>query len=322
MDLEDYETRKVMAVVTEADKNGVLLSLTNRLYDQIMNKYDDVDMGEIPRSKGDVDRIAQIKNLMECHVTIKDILLRYKQPTDSIDTIIDALNNLRKDKPVFVKAYRMGIEMLESIYETVTLAVVASTSLLISSCIEYVRIPNEDGFQVAVDRAALAKSKENLLFTNLKKYNEYSTNGTINNIADMLMNKRGQKALVGETIAISAVGVAVLVLAVIPMMRELIYFFFRARTFVSDYFAVQSELLNINAYNLQYNDSISPQAREKIKGKQLGLANKFRHVSNAFEVKMKEAEKATDKEIAQDNRKFKVEELSDKMPDSAGDALF
>jgi hypothetical protein len=323
MDILHTETRKLMISVNEADKNGILLSLTNKLYDQIMAKYDDIPMGDIPRSKGDIEKLPQLRNLKECIDTIRAVVIEYKQDTkNNVDILSEAYENFTRHKTTFIKGYTLHVELIQTLYETMLLALVSATSLMISACIEYVRVPNTDTFDVSLDKAALAKSRDNLLFNNLRKFNNFCADGTLEKVAESLFKKSGSKNLVGETILLGGLAVTVLILVVLPVLRELIYFFYRARVSVSDYFAVQSELLNANAYNVRYKESIVASEREVIKKKQLQTAESFKNISNLFAVKMTRAEKQTVSDISSENKKYKAEELINKAPDSTGDVLF
>ena len=42
-DITDTETRKVLLAVNEADQNKVLVSLTSKLYDNVVDRIDDID---------------------------------------------------------------------------------------------------------------------------------------------------------------------------------------------------------------------------------------------------------------------------------------
>ena len=57
LDIGDNTTRKAVMYMNEADQASVLASLTAKLYDKIVTKVDDIDYGDIPNSKGDINRI-------------------------------------------------------------------------------------------------------------------------------------------------------------------------------------------------------------------------------------------------------------------------
>ena len=65
-DITDRETRKVLLSVNEADQNAVLVSLTSKLYDNVVNKVDDIDFGEIELTRGDIEKLPNFNTLHEC----------------------------------------------------------------------------------------------------------------------------------------------------------------------------------------------------------------------------------------------------------------
>lgn len=59
MDITDYKTNTRLYNLDEAEQNTVLLSLTNKLYQMIVAKIDDVEKGDIPKSRGDITRLPK-----------------------------------------------------------------------------------------------------------------------------------------------------------------------------------------------------------------------------------------------------------------------
>ena len=55
-DLSDKETFSYLKSIEEADQNKVLIALTSKLYDHLVDKIDDIDFGDIPKSRGDVTK--------------------------------------------------------------------------------------------------------------------------------------------------------------------------------------------------------------------------------------------------------------------------
>ena len=322
MDLDDRETLKVLASINEADQNQVLYNLCGKLYEKLIDKVDDIDFGEIPSTKGDITKLSNYTNMMECVDILKNLLKEFKESTSTILEVEKAINNIKKRKELFQKGFRYNVELPIVIYSTMTLSVISSISFLISSCVEYIKMPNKDSFDIVVDRVALVKSKDNLLFKNLSRFNEACVKGQIDTAINDVM-KGLEKGLVGEYgFLVGATALVVLITCIIPLLRELIFFFYYSRTRVSDYFEVQANLLQMNIYNLQSNQEIDKDKKTKIIKKQSKLVDKFRKSSNCFAVKAKESENKTDRDIAHDNTKYKTNDVLDSLPDSADTSLF
>lgn len=322
-DITDNNTRKIMLAINEEDQNHVLSNLTSKLYDNIVEKVDDIDYGDIPQTKGDITKLPNYLKLVECLEVIRDLLLEYKQSTKSVDTIIEALDNLKERKELFEKGFRYNIEFPMIIFSTISLSVISATSFLIASCIEFIKSPNQDNFDIIIDKVSLVKTKDNLLFENLDRFNKICNNGQLDKSIEYII-KSNQKNLTGiePTILVGSVAIAGLILNIIPIMRELIFFFYYSKTRMADYLELQSELLQINAYNIEHSETLNKNDRKSISSKQYKIAEKLRKMSNFLEVKIKKAEKETSVEISNSNKKYKTDELVDELPDSASSALF
>lgn len=324
-DITDNTTRKVLLAVNEADQEKILTSLTSKLYDNIMDKFDDIDFGEIPNSKGDITKLSNYDKLTECVEIIEGILEQYKQPTAIIDTVSNAIENIKLRKEIFEKAFRYGIELPAVLYNTIVLSIISSVSLIISTCIEFIKIPSQDGFDIVLDKVAANKTKEHMLFTNLEKFNRSCKSGDFDRAIEYVVNNKvknltgaiGSGMMIGAGIA--AIGI---ILSIIPILRELIFFFYYSRTRVSDYFDAQADLLQMNAHNIEVNSEKDKDEKQKIIKRQMKIVDLFRTISNKIAVNAKACEVKATKDIVSSNKKMKTDDIMDEIPDSAASALF
>lgn len=322
-DLNDTET--LYAVVQEGnERTQILSSLTSKLYDQIVNKVDDIDFGTIPKSKGDITKIQNYDQLLESLNIMRDIVKQYGQDSDQVDTVISAINNIKERKTLFSNCFLTNAGLGIIIYNTICLAIVSSVSFLIATTIEFIKNPSDDSFSISFDKVAYNKTSSNLLFSNLRKFNKACITGEIDkSLTEILdMNKKGLNESAIGTILIGTAAVAlVLSLAslTIPMLQELVYFFFNAKQTVSDYFSIQADLIQMNASNLAYKD-IDPTKKQDIIRKQMKIADNFRKFANKLDINYKKFEKETKNDIQSDKKKYTVKEI--KTPDNQDSMLF
>lgn len=322
-DIEHNETRKIMLAIDENDQNSVLNALTSKLYDSIVNKVDDIDFGSIPETKGDITKLENYDKLVECINVMEGLLKEFKQDAKPIHDIKSALKNIETRKDLFERGFKLNIELPMVLYSTITLSIVSSISFLISSCVEFIKSPAEEDFKVTIDKISLVKSKQNLLFTNLDKFNKACDKGQIDNALDYVM-KNATKNLTGmETgVVVGSIALVGLLLNIIPILRELIFFFYYSRTRMSDYFEIQADLLQVNAYNIQNNQSINKKEREAIAKKQLKIVEMFRKLSNRLAIEVKTTEVKAEKAISNEKKQYKTSDIVDSVPDSASSILF
>lgn len=297
------ETRRtVLALNEEQEQNKLLISLTRKLYDHITRKITDIDFGGIPDTKGDITKLDNYNEMLECLSVIGSIMVSNKQDTHAIDTIKLAIYNIESRKDKFELAFKLKNELPIIIYSTMTLAVVSSISLLISSSIEYIKLPNSEDFEISLNKTSLKKTDQGLMFNNLDKFNKSCAKGDIDNVIDAL-NKSNAKNLLGGLevyMLLNVAIVATLALNIIPLMREIIYFFYYSRVKLSDYLSLQSDLLQMNMYNLDSKEEIDPEEKEKIKEKQSKIVNLFKRLSNAINISDKSATNNAERDITKD----------------------
>lgn len=324
-DSEDTMTRNILLSVNEADQNIVMTSLANKLYGHITDKVDEIDFGTIPNSKGDITKIDNFDKLLDCVNIISDILQQYHQDTTPVEVVSLAIQNMTDRIDMFEKAYKLNVEMPIIIYNTITLSIVAAISYMISSCIEFVKLPEDKGFDIAMDKVSAVKAKESILFDDLKKFNKMCADGSFDKAMDYVM-KQNANNFAGAAFAFGVSSVVVILgmlLLLIPVIRELIFFFYYSKAKASDYFDAQSALLLINAYNIENNLTRDAKQKKQIADKQRKIADTFKKLSNSLKVNLKTGEKkANDETTKLDKQKLKHNEVLDKIPDSSNSVLF
>ena len=317
MDLSDMQTLNTVCSINEADRAAVLTSLTSKLYDNIVDKVDDIDFGSIETSKGDITKIENYERLLECIELMRSIVKEYHQDTDCIDVVSDAIANVRERTRLWEKSYAMNLELPIILYQSIVMACVSSISLLISTSIEFIKNTDDGTYTAALDKVAYNKTNVHLLYNNLKKFNTACKTKQIDEVVNQVISMNA-KQFTGGIVTILGGGAAMVAIIslVVPMLRELVFFFYNAKQSVSDFFAVQADLLEVNANNVQYKSEIPDEKKSKIADRQNKIAGKFRNVSNVFAIKMKKAQKDADDSITKEKKKYKISDISDGKLDS------
>ena len=326
LDLTDSLTRKAVTHMNEADQNSVLTSLTSKLYDNIVSKVDDIDYGDIPASKGDITALPHHYKLRQCIDLLRDILKEFKQDTAPIDTVALALANVESHKDLFSRAFKMDAELPIIMYNNVVLTIIDAVSYMIATSIEFMKTPNRDSFQITLDKVAFAKTKSNMLYNNLKRFNKSCESKDFDKAMEHILQNKIKRISEGAAISVvsgfAIAGAAILlILNIIPILREMVFFFYYTRMRVSDFFDIQADLLQMNAYNIENDSSKTDEQKERIVSKQLKIVELFRKMSNKISINSKKAEVETTKEITNSNKKMKINDVTDELPDSVS-ALF
>lgn len=309
-DITDKDTRKVIVSLNEDQQNQLVTSLSAKLYTIIVSKVDEIDYGKIPESRGDITKIPNFQELNECIDTIRKLLIEYKQPTDSVDAVFEAIENLKDSRQLWEKAFTYENNLAIVFYNTIALSIVSSVSFLISGSIDFIKDPDSESYEVVLDTNGFHKSKDNLLFKNLKKFNKSYRKGEIQKAIKASLEsgkniKESSIRTVEESIVtVAATTVLVLSLAklILPILHELVCMLYCARQNMSDYMSIQSDLVRLNAENVKFDTTKTPEERKKIYNRQSKIADKFKKISNKLAVKIKSTQTQAEKLIAVDNK--------------------
>lgn len=182
-DLSDDDLRKQLIFCNEAQKLSNVEHILNNLYNHIISNTTEIDFGTIPKSKGNITKIENFQQLIDCIDNIHKLILEYKDDTVIVDQISTAINNLQQRQRVFEKAFTMNIEFPVFMYNYTALSVVSCTSLLISTCIEYVK-NGHGSFDEAFDKAAYTKTKDHVLYKGIVSFNQMCQNKSLDKIMD------------------------------------------------------------------------------------------------------------------------------------------
>lgn len=338
---------KLMSIHEQDEQDRVLANLATKLYEHIVNEITDVDFGDIPKSKGDITKIPNYLDMVDSVNIIHDICVRAKQSTEATDTIFKAIDNLKANKAIWRRSFDLNVSLGINTYNTLALAIVCSTSLIISSSIEFIKEPGGN-FEFVLDKVEHAKTMNSVLFKSLKEFNKGCENGEFmkaisvaneskRNISecelmsfdenailytllrtarDTLKNIHGGKGAIGTgSVAAGVIGnvgtIALLVAIIIPAIRNAVSWLYNSKQKLSDYFAIQAALVEMNANNLRLNQSKSEAERNKIADKQMKWVSKFRSLSNTLSTKMKKAETASKNTLETEaNTKYSGENIT------------
>ena len=324
--LSDTKTRRYLLSLDEAGQNSILTNLTSKLYDHIVKKTTDIDYGQIPSTKGDITKLDAYEDLKDVCGILKGILNEYHEKGGPVDVCTTCMANLESRKDLFNRAYRADCELPVMIYENTVLALVGGVSYLIAACIEFIKAPSDETYSIQLDKIAYAKSKDHLLFSALEKFNAACAKGDVDRAVNEVISHRVKKftGVAASVIAGTVIGI-VIIMNIIPILRELVFILYYTRTKISDFFEVQADLIQMNAYNVEANSSIDAAERKEIVRKQTEIADNFRKIANKVQIDAKQSDVRASVDIEANKKKYKVDEIindDDDSPSEGSSSLF
>lgn len=180
-DLSDYYTKKNVLFCNEAKRQANIENIVGRLYGHIKNDVTGIDFGTIPRSKGVITKVENYASIVDCINSIHDLVKSYNEPTKPVDELSTAISNIHDRERLFTKAFTLNIEFPIMLYNMTVMSIITSTSLLISSSVEFIK-NGHDSFSVALDKTGYIKSRDNLTLEYINQFNRNCANGTIDKL--------------------------------------------------------------------------------------------------------------------------------------------
>ncbi len=321
----NIDANHYLACLDEAGKDQLVASLTEKLYNKIVEKVPDIDFGSIPKSAGDIKRVENYSSMKECVGIIREIVKQYNQPTEPLDQIETAMYNIEQKERLFSRCFVMNVELGVITYNAMVMAIVRAISLMIATSIEFIKSPTDETFAMSLDKTMYKKTCDTMLFNDIRRFNIACKKGEIDKCLEGLLKNAGAKNFSGTAVVggifvgIAVIGFAIAMMKVLlPILQDLVYIFYSSKQSISDYFAIQADLLQANSAQIIYRQDINAEQKKKIVKKQVDLANKMRKLSNTFAIDMTTSEKnARDLEQAE-RKKYNVNTSAE----LASDALF
>jgi hypothetical protein len=302
-----YSEKSKIYALNEAEQAIVNDKMVGNLYKSAL-KRKDIDFGDIPNSKGDIQKFGGYSNMVATLDMLKALSKKFGINIPEVDIVEDAINNIRVQKKVFEKGYTLNIDFMKMYYQALVLACVDATTLLLASYVEFTRTLNNIEFQVKRGKGISG----NICIDSLAKFNQSVKDGSFNKFADGLMSKKQEEflgtaavaSLAGKTMVAAAIGASI-----VPVLRLLIFYFYDAKISVAEQLQYQKELLEMNAFRLN-SSSMEAQKRNKILDKQKRYIDRLEKMSDKIRVSDQLANKSTVNNIKQDNKQWNLSNVT------------
>lgn len=310
----DDSLHKVMMVLEDAT-SPITNKYREKLYKSIVDRSH-VDFGDIPKSRGDITRYSGFKTMQET----LDILIHLgrehesKELVNNATVIITSIENLRKAKPVFVKAFAQKNSYIELEYKLYVYTCVEATTSLISAFVSDIQTDSST-MKITLKNTKYRADKffiDNLnQFNNINKNNQYVKYLTATLEADKkAMTEAVLPILVGAGAVLSVA------LSIIPITRSLIYHFSELRRKLSETFATQAYFIQLNKNCVEYNNTLDPKKKKKILEKQQKVQKVLLSLSDRLAIGNARAYEISQKQIEKDNRTMTIDGIRDEISDS------
>lgn len=293
VEVKGYKNRMFFSSLSESQSFTVSDKLISALYKSSMEKYSLIDFGKIPNSKGDFDKLDRVKDLKETIDIIEEICGGKLKEIEIINETIQVLRSYKKE---FCLGFVNDIPLVQMIYNSIVLSIYFAVSMCMNISINYIRTPNSN-IETSRNIQAESDKQYTVVMDNLDKFNKAASKGDLKKLFDEVIKKENFIGLgvgVGvSTATIATVGVVVGCIAIIPIVRGLIYFIYNSRMRTSEFFKHQAEFLEINVSELR-----SSNGDKNVIKKQEAQIKRLYELSNKFELDFNKADKKTKQQLS------------------------
>ena len=307
------EDKKYIQTLGKDDIHQVNGTLVRGLYSTILERKN-CDFGDIPDSKGDITKCNYYKTTQESLDILSELMTKNDIPTTEVDIINLSITNLKKHTATFENAFKLKQDYLILLYNTTVMAIVDSTSMIIAEYMNYLLGPEQSRYDAMKSRND--KGRGRISLDNLQRFNEEVRMGHLDTAATSLLEAQ-RKNFTGTGVVIAGAAILALV-SIVPITRELIYFFYSTKVKLSDYMDMQADFLELNKLGVQASSKSAKEKQEILK-KQEKVILKLRRSADKLKINDEDIGALARKNVTDDNKGFSLQNISKAMYSSKMD---
>jgi hypothetical protein len=298
----DFSERGKVQALMEQELHAVNNTMIGHLYKSAVEKSH-VDFDDIPESRGNITRYSGYSSIVQTIETLEEIAKQQGTKIMELDIIEQAISNIAAGREIFEKGFALEKEFIILQYNTLVFAVVEAVSVIISSYVDFVKRPDRTDFVIlrAKDRAGY------LSIQNLEKFNGAVRQGDFSKVNNSIINS-GKENLIGVDDIVVPLIIVGGVLAIVPLVRELIFMFYFSRMRTSDYLEHQAALLEINKNNVESGSAPAKRKAEIVK-KQSEAIRKLQRISDKVKIDRITSERNATEAIKKENKNWTIDDV-------------
>lgn len=302
MEASSPQERAYMAKMSKEDVHQLNGAAVQRLYQTTLDRKT-CDFGDIPDSKGDISKVKYMKSTRECLQVLDELFLMNHLPKDDLTIINAAISNMESKKLAFEYGFKASQEFVIILYNTVIMAIIDATSMVIASYLDYIVGPSDTGY---TQNRKFDKQRGSVVMQSLEQFNTACVNGNIDSVL-RYVNQETKENFTGTILVGAAVVVALS--SVVPISRQLIYWFYRGTNSLSEYMGTQATFLEMHRLAVENSKAHTPKEKQKIIKKQERIILQLRRAADKLAIKNEERSNFVKQELKKDSSLFSLREM-------------
>jgi len=208
-------------------------------------------------------------------------------------------------KNQFVTGFRTNHEFIMITYNAMVMAIIDATSSVTSWYIDYL-VSNPTGTPT-VDFSKQGKKRAIVSMDNIRKFNSACENGNMAKALNYMINEQKKGFTGADDVIITGV-IVMCLLSIVPIIRELIFFYYHSRVKISDYLEMQSDFLEMNKLAVE-SSGRSPKEKKEIIRKQDKLVKKMRRTADKLAINDADTNDVVKKEQKNENSIWSLDNI-------------
>ena len=287
-------------LTTEATKAKVGASILDRLYRQV-NSVRRIDFVEIDKSKGDVKKLPFFDDIDKSLTLLEKEA--EKQIQKDVAEVRKAITNLAVLARHFTDGYKLDTDVVILTYESIVMSIVDAVSTLITR---------------TATTVVKTKARTNRISLSiLGRFNTAVSKGSVQKMFSQVNNPGSVKEDFGAT-ALATSTIVIAGLAIVPFLREAIFYFYYARMRLSNYLDQIKMYIQINEVEVKNNSNFTEAKKSSIIEKQNKWISTLEDLSDKIRVSQDMGAKAAEKELKKSDSEYTLDNVKTDMSANNG----
>ena len=310
----DVETMRYASMVLENENSPVKSNLQKMFFQSVLEKSN-MNFGTIPDSRGNIKNWDHYEDMLKTLEVFANLTIDDKNPavTAKCDIVKTSMENIASLSPNYMKGFANRNSYVMTEYNVLVLSCFNALTSIMYNHVDIQKDLKSGSYKMILTQS---KGKDDTIFNNLNKFNELiRTSGMeYRRMLDNLSSSDRNNFTGVEIIGIAAV--ATIVFSIIPITRELLYYYYKFKNNLADSLEMQAKFLEMNRSCVEANETFDALKKKKIIERQEKLSKSMMSVSSKLRVNSVKASRESKKEITKDNKAFTIDEIKKDISNS------
>jgi len=309
-----FADRNKVYGLMESEQAQVNNTMISNLYKSALEKSH-INFEDIPISAGDITRYSGYKSMMSSIALLRDIATKSNITISELDIVDKSISNITAYRDAFEKGFKLEKEFIILQYNLLVCACVEAISSIISSYVDYIKRPDRIEFTIIKN----TKQTGWICIQNLDKFNGCVKSGDFSKAINGVINS-GKESVIGIDDIIVPTLIIGGVLVLVPIIRELIFYFYHSRMRMSDYLKQQAAFIELNKNSIGI-AALPANKKSAVIKKQSEVIRQLQSISDKIRVNHTTSESKSMDELNKENRGWTINDVATQSESSDGNGF-